>query len=282
MFSIRDRFRILSILLAVLLFVTAVLKLHLLLTDPFVDIKTGSSPAILWLAVVLETAVAWLIFTAVGDELKWLVLIVFFSALTAFSIFNVASGKSDCGCAGSISLHPLWFLAINILAVGLLWLNRIQLSSRKIVDLQDSSSNSLGHITAFLVVGLVFVVMQTDIAQRMANRVFSFGSSNTRIQATPVKLGILPWSEELVECEISLTNDSGRPTRVIGLSKSCSCVFLADIVHEEIVTAGVKKVKVKVRPNREGRFHQRVLFYLDSPQQYVVAADIFAMILEKR
>jgi hypothetical protein len=49
-------FRTLSIALALVLLVSAALKLHLLLTDPFADIKTGTSLPLLWLAVFVRSA----------------------------------------------------------------------------------------------------------------------------------------------------------------------------------------------------------------------------------
>lgn len=52
--------RYVSYLLAALLAVTTALKLHLLLTDPFADIKAGTSLPLLWLAVLVEFAAAWL------------------------------------------------------------------------------------------------------------------------------------------------------------------------------------------------------------------------------
>jgi hypothetical protein len=53
------------------------------------------------------------------------------------------------------------------------------------------------------------------------------------------------------------------------------------VVNATIPPQGELAVKVHVRPKPGvSLFHQRVLFYLDSSQQYVVAADLFGTVQE--
>jgi hypothetical protein len=120
-------FRYVSYLLAALLAVTAALKLHLLLTDPFADIKTGTSLPFLWLAVIVELASVWMVFSAAPDLLRWVTLTALFGTFTAVSAYNVISGKAHCACAGTFKIEPVWFLMLNVSCV--LWLvsvNRIE------------------------------------------------------------------------------------------------------------------------------------------------------------
>ncbi len=114
-------FRTLSIALALILFVTAALKLHLLLTDPFADIKTGTSLPLLWLAVFAEAGVVWIVFSKAADQLKWIALISLFGVMTAVSAYNVVVGKTSCGCAGAIEIMPTWFFLFDLISIAILF-----------------------------------------------------------------------------------------------------------------------------------------------------------------
>jgi hypothetical protein len=112
--------KIVLALLAGLLALTAGLKLHLLLTSPFADIVTATPLPVLWLALFAELVVIGVIITRAPAEIKWLVVTGFFAVLAAVSLYNVLSGKTTCGCAGAFEIHPVWFLAVNVVALALL------------------------------------------------------------------------------------------------------------------------------------------------------------------
>ena len=68
--------------------------------------------------------------------------------------------------------------------------------------------------------------------------------------------------------------------KIVGISKSCTCVLLDDVAFRSIGPGERLVVSASVVPKRPGRFHQRMIFFLDSPQQYVVAADILGSVQE--
>jgi hypothetical protein len=90
----RLTFRYVSYLLAAFLAVTAALKLHLLVTDPFADIKTGTSLPFLWLAVIVELTAVWLVFSKTPQVWKWLSLLVLFSLFALVAGTNVWQWRS--------------------------------------------------------------------------------------------------------------------------------------------------------------------------------------------
>jgi hypothetical protein len=99
------------------------------------------------------------------------------------------------------------------------------------------------------------------------------------IIAPAVEVGVL--RGEPLECELKLKNQSAEARRIIGVNTSCSCVIPQEVVHASIPPQGELAVKVLVRPKPGvSMFHQRVLFYLDSSRQYVVAADLFGTVQE--
>lgn len=263
-------------ILGVLLAVTALLKLHLLLTDPFADIKTGSSLPILWLAVFIESAVVYVIFSKASKELKWGALVVLFVIMSGVSLYNLAAGKSDCRCSGALAIHPVWFLAIDVLAVVALFVCHPEINPAMIsvTISRVASNNVMGCVAAIILVGLLFVGLQTTIARDVVGSVLW----KHDVTVIPVDLGTL--NAEPIECELVLKNHSSTSRKITGINSSCSCVVPQDIVHSLIPSHGQLAVKVKVMPKSGREFHQRILFYLDSSQQYVVAADLFGSFKE--
>jgi hypothetical protein len=269
-------FRYVSYLLAALLAVTAALKLHLLVTDPFADIKTGTSLAFLWLAVLVELTAVWLVFSKTPQVWKWLSLLVLFSIFALVAGTNVWLGKTGCGCSGAVEISPVWFLAIDLLAIGALVAARPESSRESTRGLAVHWNGAIaGRIVGITLIGALFVLLQTRAGRTMTSQ-FLLGES---IVAPTVEIGVL--RGEPLECELKLRNQSAEARRIIGVNTSCSCVIPQEVVHTTIPPQGELAVKVHVRP-KPGvpMFHQRVLFYLDSSRQYVVAADLFGTVQE--
>lgn len=269
-------FRNVSYFLAAILAVTAALKLHLLLTDPFADIQAGTSLPLLWLAVLVELTAVWLVFSKIPQVWKWLSLLVLFSLFALVAVTNVWLGKTGCGCSGAVEISPVWFLAIDLLAIVALVAARPESGDEPNHGLPIQWNGAVaGRVLGLTLVGGLFVLLQTHAGRAMTSQ-FLLGES---IVAPAVEIGVL--RGEPLECELKLKNQSAEARRIIGVNTSCSCVIPQEVVHASIPPQGELAVKVLVRP-RLGvtSFHQRVLFYLDSPQQYVVAADLFGSVQE--
>jgi hypothetical protein len=155
-------FRNVSYLLAALLAVTAALKLHLLLTDPFADIKTGTSLAFLWLAVLVELTAVWLVFSKTPQVWKWLCLLVLFSIFVLVAGTNVWLGKAGCGCSGAVEISPAWFLAIDLLAIGALVAARPESNHESTRGLAVHWNGAIaGRVVGITLIGALFVLLQT-------------------------------------------------------------------------------------------------------------------------
>lgn len=263
--------------MGILLAVTAVLKLHLLLNDPFADIKTGNSLPILWLAVFVETAVVYIAFSAQSVGLKWGALTGLFSVMTVVAFFNVVTGKSSCGCSGAFDIHPSWFLATDLISVAVLIVFRPAPVAAMLTEAVSvlGSGHSVAKIAALAIVGTLFIAFQTSIARDFVKS-FLWGHD---VSATSIELGELKAANP-VECSLILKNRSNSARKIVGINSSCSCVVPKDLVHASIPSHGELAVNVKVTPKSGNDFHQRILFFLDSSQQYVVAADLFGTVKE--
>ncbi|MEQ1906677.1 MAG: MauE/DoxX family redox-associated membrane protein [Pirellulaceae bacterium] len=268
-------FRTLSIALAMVLLVTAVLKLHLLLIDPFADIKTGTSLPLLWLAVFIEVGVVWIVFSNSTDEMiKWLSLTSLFCAMSVISILRVFSGQSTCGCAGVIEINPLKFFIFDCVCLGALF-NNSALKSKSIGFLFNKiAANRLhfaGQMACFAISGCFLFVIYP-----MLDRIGFFSMlRNEQVFIKRIDLGTRSWSD-VHKVEIEMQNFSNSSINIVGAKSTCSCISIANFpfsvpAKSTLVTTAV------ISPKKTGWFHQRIQFFTDSKHQFVAGADIFGM-----
>ncbi|MBX3418067.1 MAG: DUF1573 domain-containing protein [Pirellulaceae bacterium] len=267
--------RIVLALLAGLLALTAGLKLHLLQTSPFADIVTATPLPILWLALFAEVIVIGVIITRVPSEIKWSVVTGFFAVLAVVSLYNVLSGKTSCGCAGAFEIHPAWFLAVNVVALALLM--SIRPETNRVM--QQWSEIRIPAQKAGTMAGIVLIAVGFSLSQSACARDYASAHwLGQPIVSVPANIGRLPSAPQ--DCELILRNVSNVECVIVGCQYSCKCIAPDDVVHAVIPPGGELPIRVQVKPTAAGRFHQRLLFFLDSPQQHVVAADIFGFFSE--
>ena len=267
--------KIVLALLAGLFALTAGLKLHLLLTSPFADIVTATPLPILWLALFAEVIVIGVIITRVPSEIKWSVVTGFFAVLAVVSLYNVLSGKTTCGCAGVLEIHPVWFLAVNVVALALLLAFRPETSR----VMQQWSEMRMPAQWAGTLAGIVLIAVGFSLSQSAWARDYVNAQwLGQPAVAIPASLGRMPLAPQ--ECKLTLRNVSNQERKIVGYQRSCKCVVPNEVIQAVIPPEGVLPIRIQVKPTSPGRFHQRLLFFLDSPQQHVVAADIHGFFLE--
>jgi hypothetical protein len=259
----RLTFRYVSYLLAAFLAVTAALKLHLLLTDPFADIKTGTSITLLWFAVFVEVSVVWIVLSKLPDGLTWIALISLFSGMAIISAYNYSVGKTNCGCIGRIELSPmiaLTFDAVIVIAVGLM-----KPAYKDFLIDRDSGIKSLGNILGTLLAILLIGTLH-----------FNAQFASKYIVGEDVDLGNVA-IRTLTSGNCRLRNLSGETVSILGFSSSCSCVVL-DAYKNELRGGQSLELPFQVFPTQAGAFRQRINFYVDAKRQHRVAVNITAFI----
>jgi hypothetical protein len=96
-------FSLILIVQCCILLVAAVLKLWILLFDPFYLLQLGLRIEPYWLIVVFELTILVLLLTIKDQGLRWLVLFGTAFTFLVSSIVQSLYGITDCGCFGKIS-----------------------------------------------------------------------------------------------------------------------------------------------------------------------------------
>lgn len=262
-------------LLAGLLALTTGLKLHLLLTSPFADIATATPLPVLWLALFAELVVIGVIISRVPSEIKWLVVTGFFAVLAAVSLYNVFSGKTTCGCAGGIELHPITFLIVNILVLLLLCLIFPQ-NSQFMAILSKSGefyrqriTPNFGAVLGVLASIMIFLFSQSTIGREIYEKHYR----GNDIFVKPVSLGVINKSSTETIAEVRLTNLSDFNITILDVKTSCSCVAVSSLINSSLPPHSATNVKVSFFRKRSGSLRERMIVRTNSKRQPVVVVD---------
>ncbi len=261
--------RAVFVLIGCLLLSTAVAKLWMLLTDPFADLKTGTSISLLWAAVFVELAVVWVLASRATGESKWLVLLVFFSSMTAVSTYNLLSGRLTCGCAGSFPLHPAWVLGFDVLVVVILLLCKsLRLLNYRLI-VRESAETFGGTASAALTVAIAVILWQSPRVKSLVQA--SLGELDVSAEVSGQNNDDASFS-----ARIHLCNRTDRPVEIIAIGKSCYCVNLAGD-QRTVPAHGTVRFNATIERSRQAPESgaQRLVFYLDAPRQRVLPVNLF-------
>jgi hypothetical protein len=267
--SVFSSSRIVFTLIACLLLFTAVAKLWMLLTDPFADVRVGIFIEILWFSVLFEFALAFL-----NLRLKDVKVLAFINTFvfTSFGLFATARwlmGYGACGCSGNLEL-PAWvFILIDGAIVA--WFVRTLVARDRIgcgldtltKDFRNASFglNWLGLISGFLVAGVILFLFFAKLA------------TDKPVFANNVDLGKITQKANL-EFDVQVQNHSQIPVNIVGVKSSCNCLTFLDR-PVMILPGQTVEINGIIGFRQSGRFLNRVVLFLDHPQQRTVAVDIF-------
>ncbi len=263
--------RIFSYSLGIILLATAFLKLWMLLTDPFADIKIGFPTLIIWFSVGVEFWVAYQNFRSSNSNWLSLLNTGLFSVFFLVSAIRWQMGYRSCGCTGALEV-PSWI--VLCFDCGVLALLVFSQNSRRCIangwreltsgfSKTESASTWLGWTCG---IGMVFIA-------------YTFLASPEPLQIVAERINL---GKTEIDCKqtvvINLVNKSDNEAKVLGATTSCTCVSLEDRKPFRLAPNSTKQFRIEVTPLKPGFMHQRVVFYLDSPQQNVVAVDVYGSV----
>lgn len=262
--------------LGVLLLATAGLKLYGLGVSSVPQVGWFAQPWVQLLAAEWELVLgAWLL-SGVAPRASWLAALVTFVAFAGVSGYLGAVGVASCGCLGAIKANPWWAFGADVVAVGLLAVNRPAADAGTAPQFLRTAGVWLASValTCTVLVGvssLVFGSVEVAVAKLR-------GESVT---VTPyVDFGSGKPGEQL-EATATVTNYTNEPVRLIGGTTDCSCATVDDfpltIPPGEKVTF---RIRLTVLANKGGQLTRAVTVRTDCPSRPVLQFRIGCRVTE--
>ena len=272
--------KVLFLFIALLLTTTAVLKLSMLLTDPFADIRVQLPKKVLWLTVGFELWLAYLNFRVRKFHVIAFVDLVVFSVFGSLAGIRWTFGFTSCGCSGNLDL-PVWFFML--LDVGILFGLFSFSAFRRAIPMGYNELLSIysripihrkGQVAGLMAAVGILVLMEMEV----------FAPARIRILgASPISATILNSGNMTVglpcRTKVSLINRSKSSANVVGLFKSCSCVVF-ETMPIFIPANSTWTTEITITPKYVGNFHQRVVFFLDHPEQFRLKIEVLGNVLK--
>ncbi len=259
--------------------VAAVLKGWLLLTDSFADLRTGYPTTILLLAIAIELSSS--LFLVFGRDLtiKWLLLAGLFGQFFTISASRYLMGITGCGCLGSIEL-PRWLLPQNsaLVLAGLFAFARYS-GTRPLFRFRETSHDLRARIANPAIgggmVSLLLIVVGTIAFPFVRTYPIVTGflgeAPMPSVRFTAGDLAV----DESVELAIPWRNGTSEKVDFFGSQTSCTCVGLTN-PRMSVNPSEQVELTVNVRPRKPGLFHQRIVCFVDHPQQDRLTLDVIA------
>jgi hypothetical protein len=217
----------------------------------------GYTPALQFLAVQIELILgAWLIL-GLWRTTAWLAACVLLTTLATLSFLSVLRGQSDCGCFGSLKVHPGWTTVLNLGMLGLLLRFRPQVKWT-----QNFGSIGVAAVLALAAAGLAIVAngpLGDRLLARWQGRTIYFASSIVQAGEEPVGT-----KKRLAA---TVTNASSQDIRLIGGSVSCSCTTTQNLPVTVPAESSLEvEIELQFRGS-PGQFEHRFEFFTSDKKQ---------------
>lgn len=83
------------------------------------------------------------------------------------------------------------------------------------------------------------------------------------------------------KCQVEISNRSNLPTKIVGITDSCSCLnFDENLVPQVIPPNGKLTLPFSIKPYIAGPIHQRVILFLDHPKHFRMHIDVVGSAIE--
>lgn len=267
--------RLLFIAISSILVASSMMKLWSIATDPFADVHSGYPIGLLAVASFLELLVACALCWHNSFAVKWVLLVTTFSVFLLISSIRFTLGFQGCGCFGRLFI-PQWTSVVISVVVLLLAVALLPFKGLSIRETGKSGGNQIAalvrsysmEIIGISFASIVFVALTyLPVKQRLIS---VFGEQ--LVVAKPV------WIEDMSVgksslAKVLLLNRHSSPISVVGFKKSCGCIALEER-RITIPPGAEEEFSFKVIPATPGRFHHRLIYFLNSQHQQRVDVDI--------
>ncbi len=260
-------------LLGLLLLAAAGLKLSGMNVAPFAQYGWLTAPWAQLLAVQWEIVLGLWLLSGAYRAGAWVAAVGTFAAFAAVSGYLGWIGQASCGCFGVVRASPWHAFAVDVAALMLLALAR---PDWRAVSRSEFLRVPTGFAGVLLGAGLILAAL-AGAATLVSG---SPAAALARLQGVPVYVpGYVDFGTgrpgEVLEREVSVTNWTGVPVRLIGGTSDCSCITTEYMP----VTVGPGEtvavpVRLRVPGSAAGVFTRRAEFWTDCDRRRTVGFAI--------
>ncbi len=263
-------------LLGLLLLAAAGLKLSGMNVAPFAQYGWLTASGVQTLAVLWEIVLGLWLLSGAYRAGAWLAALGTFAAFAAVSGYLGWIGQANCGCFGVVRASPWHAFAVDVAALVLLALARPDW--RAVLDTPRSEFLRVPTGFAGVLLGAGLILAALAGAATLVSG--SPAAALARLQGVPVYVpGYVDFGTgrpgEVLEREVSVTNWTGVPVRLIGGTSDCSCITTEYMP----VTVGPGEtvavpVRLRVPGSAAGVFTRRAEFWTDCDRRRTVGFAI--------
>ena len=286
---------ILTLLLGLFLLLTAGLKVHGLLVDPYGQENFLALPWLQLLTIEVEILLGLWLLSRWQPHLAWYVTLLFFVALAAISFTLASQGQTSCGCFGKIEVNPWYTFAFNAVIVAVMTILSIRETlaikslrvnpARVLVPLSIPGRGVRGEGAlpgAAPLSGIFQILFTTTALLGTLAVIFTLITGDPWAALAKLRgetLAVSPAVTQLGEgtqgeqrtFQVQLKNYSDKPIKVVGGTTSCACIATQDLPIT-IPAGGTESINVKIKfSGSPGKFAHRFVLYSDSDERLTIA-----------
>ncbi len=251
-------------LLGLFLLVTAGLKIHGLVVDPYGQENFLALP---WLQVLtIEVEVLLGLWLLSGVQLRWALItsLLLFSVFACLSFTLAWQGQTDCGCFGKLKVNPWWTFGLDLGLTAIIACCLVKRNLHEAVNAEQTSFlYSSVHVTviAIIILGSLLVSI-TIIYGDLRIAIAKFRGESLIVVPGVVDLGE-GISGEVRTFSIKLINLGNQTINIVGGTATCACVTTADL---PIAIQGLQEDTIRISikfSGTAGAFSHRYVLYRD-------------------
>jgi Protein of unknown function (DUF1573) len=224
-------------------------------------------PALVMLTVLVEIFIGCWLFVGWASSIAWMLSIFMFSTFSVLNVSALIAGQSDCGCFGSLKVHPGVTLLINLVVLGFLLLGHPTLQSMK-----------KGWLATFL---LVIGLAGSGLLARSEFGALLFAKIQGQelvLQTSVVDVGSGVVGEKQKRA-FRVMNTSSRPINLIGGRGNCSCTAAGSLPIRIEANSSVDVEIEQTFKGTPGAFTHEFEFITDCAKQPKITGTVVGVIL---
>lgn len=245
-----------------MLLVSAALKSHATLTEPYFADSILGSP--FWMLALIECEILlalWLFSGVMLRAASWATFLAFVG-FAAVNVYLLATGATTCGCLGTVETHPWVMLVVDLVVLAGLGFFRWRAGS--LAGVRPKRARVLGQAVVIctltsLLLALIAIWLTIEYGSVQAG-VMAWRGEGISIEPYDVDLGAHPQGTKLRQTYV-VRNHTDHELLVPGGKSSCRCLITENLPLR-IPAHGEAEVTIVVRfVGEPGDFRQHFQLY---------------------